>query len=138
MFEDLGLQWHSDANKPDVADQLLELLQICETIRYSRSSSRSMTPELVDDLLVDLGRGPPLVLARTPDALEAHVVQCRGSRVGDGVSEEVDGLVDAGRHVSVTVMYSMLNDVQGVDGLVDLARCVLVGNACKDMSAYSY
>jgi hypothetical protein len=100
-----------------------------------------MTPKLVDDLLVDLGRGPPLILARAPDALEAHVVQRRGCRVGDGVPEEIDGLVDAGRHVSVTVMYdsgAMLNDVQGVDGLGDLARCVPVGNVCKGMSAYSY
>jgi hypothetical protein len=99
VLEDLGLQGHSDAIKPDIADQLLELLQNCETIIYSRSSSRSMTPKLVDDLLVDLGCGPPLILARTPGALEAHVVQRWGCRVSDGVSEEIDGLVDAGRHV---------------------------------------
>jgi hypothetical protein len=100
-----------------------------------------MTPELVDDLLVNLGRGPPLVLARTSDTLEAHVVQRRGCRVGDGVTEEVDGLVDAGRHVSVTVMCDsgvMLDGVLAVDGLGDLARDVPVENACKDRSAYSY
>lgn len=100
-----------------------------------------MTPKLVDDFLVDLGRGPPLVLARTPDALEAHVVQRRGCRVGDGVTEQVDGLVDTGRHVGLTVMCDsgvMLKGVLAIDGLVDLARYVPVGNVCKGMSAYSY
>jgi hypothetical protein len=61
--------------------------------------------------------------------------------VGDGVTEEVDGLVDAGRHVSVTVMYDsgvILGGVLVVDGLGDLARDVPVENACGDMSAYSY
>lgn len=61
--------------------------------------------------------------------------------MSDGVSEEVDGLVDAGRHVGVTVMCDsgvMLDGVLVIDGLGDSARDVPVENACKDMSVYSY
>ena len=75
-----------------------------------------MTPELFDDLFIDLGSRPSSILARAPDALKAHVVQSRGSRMGDRIAKEVDGLVDARRHI----------DGRVVLGYQDLVRVSLI------------